>query len=404
MHSNAISYLEELSFLEHQLQLKFGKRIITYNDCHTLSQDVFKKTGSLISSQTFRRFFKLIKSTGCISRSTADILSIYCGYSNFGQLVNQQLDLTQPSTGYQEAEIYKAFFEVEVPAIAKGEFNAVYSNAISGILKRVFSDKYLYDMLIPMISENPTAHNYFFEHFPYISGLGKGFGQGYTLYLKYKKDPEAQVFGNAMLFLSALLQRDYPTAKMYHNVICTIDLALIKHPFVIARYLGTKILNQHINGEADAKQQCIELVIARLKAAESVNQHGFHSFDIEFELAIAEYLSLAGCFDLVIDILLPVYEKKHLITDGMDKGFWLMPMKIMLIRAFAYTNRFTEANELIPLVGEINWLVEDYFNIQLLDAKIRMVTDATEQAAIGSDLTRPLFKTGFSYFEPIAGE
>lgn len=88
----------------------------------------------------------------------------------------------------------------------------------------------------------------------------------------------------------------------------------------------------------------------------------------------------------------------------MDKGFWLMPMKIMLIRALSYTNRHEEAKALIPLVSNLNWLVDDYFSIQLLDAKRRMVSDNAEQSAIDKELSELIFKTKFSYFEPLPQE
>ena len=81
-----------------------------------------------------------------------------------------------------------------------------------------------------------------------------------------------------------------------------------------------------------------------------------------------------------------------------------MPMKIMLIRALSYTNRHEEAKELIPLVTDLNWLVDDYFSIQLLDAKRRMVSDSAEQSAIDKELSELIFKTKFSYFEPLPQE
>lgn len=399
MHSNDISFPEELSILRSQIQRRFGKRIMNASDCNALSSAVFESTGHLVSSQTFRRLFRIIAGDGRISRSTADILSSYCGYPNLEQLVAQHVVKSNESDRIQEANIYKLFFDVEVPKIEKGELNIVYFNAIKGILKRVFDDKELYDTLIPLISDNPTAHSYLFEQFPYISGFGNGFDSGYKLYLKHKKDADAQVFGNAMLFLAATLQNKYSDAKVYYEAICKLSLEELKHPFIIARYLGTKILYHHITGDKNAKQEVIDVVTDNLSADQNVNRYGFYSFNIEFELLIAEYLCLADCYDLVVEILMPVYENKDLIHKDMDRGFWLMPIKIMLIRALSYTNRHEEAKALIPLVADINWLINDYFSIQLLDAKRRMVSDTAEQSAIDVALSELIFKTKFSYFE-----
>jgi hypothetical protein len=400
MLSNDTSFLKQLALLKYEIELQFGMQINNAADCDLLSKSVFKRTGYIVSSQTFRRLFNLIKSKSLTSRATADILATYCGYVNLEQLFFTQINAeTISQDKAQEAEIYKAFFEVEVPPIAKGELNVVYEKAIGGILKKVYNDKVLYDALMPLIAPNPTAHIYLFERFPYISGFGCGFSTGYSLYLKHKLDVEAQVFGNAMLFLAAVLTNEHSVAKVYYDRICLINIATIRHPFAIARYLGTRLLYYHITNNEKCKPEIIDLVTDRLKASSNVNSHGFHSFNIEFELMIAKYLSLAGCFQLVINILLPVYQEKALISIDMDRGFWLMPIKIMLIRAFSFTKRRKEALAMMPLVGTLNWLIDDYFSIQLLDAKQRLTNDSAEMSALNDDLKQLINKTRFSFFE-----
>jgi hypothetical protein len=405
MLSTDTSFPKQLALLKYEIELQFGMQINNAADCDLLSEYVFKSTNHIVSSQTFRRLFNLIKSKSLTSRATADILATYCGYSNLEQLFFAQLDFeNEQEDKFQEAEIYKAFFEVEVPAIARGELNMVYEKAISGILKKVFNDKALYDALMPLIASNPTAHIYLFERFPYISGFGRGFASGYSLYLKHKQDVEAKVFGNALLFLAAVLSNEHAVAKLYYDNVCLINLATIRHPFAIARYLGTRLLYYHITGNEKCKLEMMDLIVDRLQASSNVNRHGFHSFNIEFELLIAEYLSLAGSFQLVIDILLPVYQQKALISVDMDRGFWLMPIKIMLIRAFSYTNRFEEALALMPLLGTLNWLVDDYFSIQLLNAKQRLGQDPADIAAINGELKRLIEKTRFRFFESLLKE
>jgi hypothetical protein len=398
MRSNDTSFPKQLSLLKYEIERQFGMQINSAADCDLLSDDVYKRTSQIVSSQTFRRLFNLIKSKSLTSRATADILANYCGYSTVEQLFFKQMDFeTSQEEKSQEAEIYKAFFEVEVKAISKGELNIVYEKAIGSILKKVFNDKALYDALMPLVATNPTAHIYLFERFPYISGFGLGFASGYTLYLKHKVHVEAQVFGNAMLFLAAVLTNEHALAKAYYDRICLINIATIRHPFVIARYLGTRLLYYHITNNEHCKLKMIDLITDRLKTSPNVNYHGFHSFNIEFELLISEYLSLAACFHMVIDILLPVYRRKSLISADMDRGFWLMPIKVMLIRAFSYTNKSKEAMAMLPLVGTLNWLVADYFSI-------RVAQDPAEMSALKGNLKRLINKTGFSFFEPALTE
>jgi len=397
MHSNTLTYVEKLMLLDTQMHLQFGKRIVNYADCTGLSEEVFQKTGKLVSSQTFRRFFNLIKSKTLISAATANIMSVYCGYLHLDHLASRHAESDKKNTTqFQEAQIYKTFFEVEVPRITKTELNKVYFDVINKMLKRVYDDKLLYDTLIPLVSENPSAHSYLFELFPFIDGFGRGFEQGYSLYLRHKRDTEAQVFGNAMLFLSAILRNDLPSGKMYYDQLSTFDIELLQHPFVTARYIGTKILFHHITGNLAEKQHWITVLSDRMQG--DVNRHGFQNFSIEFQLIVAEYLLLCESYDLVIAILTPVYQNRELISDDMDNGFWLTPIKIMLIKSFSYTNRHKEARALMALVGPLNWLVHDYFSIHFLDAQCKLASDPGESFTLKRRLNRLILKTRFKYF------
>src|SRR5690606_2742175 len=74
--------------LQKRVTEKFGKKIYTATDCENLAHDLKENLNEVVSSQTLRRFFGLIKATSKTSIFTLDLLSRYCGfedYENFRQ-------------------------------------------------------------------------------------------------------------------------------------------------------------------------------------------------------------------------------------------------------------------------------------------------------------------------------
>ena len=83
--------------LRKNIEKQFGKHIKTATDCDNLASIVIRDCKTNISSQTLRRFFGLIKTTSESSHFTLDLLSQYCGYSNFKEFSdacnNQELEM-----------------------------------------------------------------------------------------------------------------------------------------------------------------------------------------------------------------------------------------------------------------------------------------------------------------------
>jgi len=387
------------SLLKH-VQLTFGKAILNSNDCNHLADDVYKETGVSLSPQTLRRVFGLIESRTAASDHTILVLCKYCGFNSVSQFSLH----ANPENGLDhiklhEARIYEAFFDIEVPPIGKHQINREYFNAIRNIVKRVYTDIDLYNALIPMIAHNPTAHEYLFEQFPFVDGFGRGFAIGYSFYIKNKLDPDAQVFGNAMLFLAAILQQDDASIKKYLDAINAVNLKDVKHPFIIARYIGSNLLFHHYHRNLELKNQWLNMAIDYLK--NSPNEHGHYDLNIEYELMISEYLTLTSCYQWVIFILKPILEADTLNTKELDEGFWVNPMRIMLFKSLTYSNRVKEAKQILPTIKIINWLVQDYYTVHILDTKIKLSTIKAEKNELENTLKRLLNKTKFMFFNSL---
>src|SRR5690606_37307030 len=89
---------------------------------------------------------------------------------------------------------------------------------------------------------------YFFERFPYIDGLCTDYKRSIQLYLQ-KKQKEAQIFGNSLLFLSAFLSGRNEELKLFLERLNKFNLDRNLHPFTIARYIGSNILYEQRRNE-----------------------------------------------------------------------------------------------------------------------------------------------------------
>ncbi|RYZ24518.1 MAG: hypothetical protein EOO10_20355, partial [Chitinophagaceae bacterium] len=69
--------------LKSEVERIYGKRIVTYSDCLTLSKEITLRTGFRLNVNTLRRFFGLVQAIYPPSVTTLDILSRFCGFQSF---------------------------------------------------------------------------------------------------------------------------------------------------------------------------------------------------------------------------------------------------------------------------------------------------------------------------------
>jgi len=69
--------------LGNLVSARFGKTITNRRDCEELSEQIQVVTSHLLSYNTIRRYFGIVKGQFKTRRQTLDILSQYCGYNDF---------------------------------------------------------------------------------------------------------------------------------------------------------------------------------------------------------------------------------------------------------------------------------------------------------------------------------
>lgn len=187
----------------HHLQKKvtknFGKKINTATDCENLSISIQTITSKNISSQTLRRFYGLIPSTSKISYFTLDVLSIYCGFTDWGQFLKT----------FQEDELESFFGNSEQP----GES---YWSKSSELCKKLITSPELLLTTHQKLMGYPMARKFFLEHHPMRDLLGTVYTQYFLSYLKYNTNEEAKIFAYGFLFTSAFLTKNDELMSLFY--------------------------------------------------------------------------------------------------------------------------------------------------------------------------------------------
>ena len=80
--------MKDLDKLKVSIEFQYGTEIKKRKDCEILADEVFERTGFMISYNTVRRFYNLAgKQSAPLSIKSLDILAKYCGFNNFRTFV-----------------------------------------------------------------------------------------------------------------------------------------------------------------------------------------------------------------------------------------------------------------------------------------------------------------------------
>lgn len=268
----------------------FGKPLTHSFECEVLSAEIQKVTGCAVSPNTLRRLLGFLESPFQPSIKTLNTLAVYTGFANWHSFTDQPAPLAyEPLTLDGEAAMYLDFYKIDM----KEEADMNYHSASRNIAFRILFNPGLLAKLAPALARNPVSQVYFFERFPYIDGLCTDYKRSLQLYMQ-KKNPEAQLFGNCLLFLSAFLGNAQKDLKIYIDRINQYELAPTMHPFIVARYIGSNLLYQQtINGN----------ITLWLTEAMKWNTYFMRKRDNSiwsypyFQHMMAVYLNLARLFD-----------------------------------------------------------------------------------------------------------
>jgi len=360
--------------------------------CEHLSKQVKKVTGIYVSPQTLRRFFGLIQSDFSPSVKTLNALAAYNGFPNWHSFTEQFSNTNyQPLTLDQEANLYLHFYEIDV----KEEADMNYHNASKNVALRILFNPALLSKVSSSLAANPVSQVYFFERFPYIDGLHSDvYKRAIQQYLQKKTD-DAQIFGNSLLYLSDFLCNKRKDAKKYFDTMMQFQVNETMHPFAIARFVGTNILNAHLNNEN---------VEHWINEAKRWNQFFLQKGKIKFwsypyfQHMIGDYINLCGLFEDSYSIVKTIqhFDENYEIEKGYREALQIIySIGRHSVSSFNYKNWFVYESE--KHFETISPLFKKYHELQAM-AVYRSCVSGKKREKITENMNRLIAQTGFTYF------
>ncbi len=266
-----------ITLLRDLMGKEYGGSISSKTDCDRLSELIESRTHKVVSVNTLRRFFDVMPTSGKPSLETLNILSAFCGYTDFfdfNQSLNErakaaQSDMTLDAVNYlyqalgdtpqfyitlswlikfafrdNNISFLKSFFDLDV---FKGKFDYTqgeFKKPLMDFGLELQSSPKMFDLLVGHYASNPVAQALYFECFVDYDSLVIRHHHAVRTYSQTRKDNEAQLFSLCILFLHSLLLKDRVTCSDLIKRINAIDFSSELHPFPAGRKMACNILFQ----------------------------------------------------------------------------------------------------------------------------------------------------------------
>ena len=266
--------------LKKEIELNFGRKILSRGDCEELSELIYQNTYKDINYNTLRRLFGLAKGT-TPRKYTLDLLSVYVGYQSyndflkryntiddwrdwenvFDYLDNQSTDeliellsserrkgrdfnniIITVCREFMIRKKYESFLKlINQPWLAfkNREYNHVImlGNSIGTLMRKeeipqavqlnfLHSQNYL-DIIYKIYIDYSSFKNYYGKQIDYV-------------YANLKKfDPETQIFTTALKILKETMLNGIEFGRLLENKVPKISQSL--HPILIGRIYSLKL-------------------------------------------------------------------------------------------------------------------------------------------------------------------
>ena len=382
---------EYTRLLKREVEKKFGRKVLSSADCHSLSQEIVQWSETKISFNTLRRFFNLMKADHQPSLFTLNTLSGFCGYSSFDDFIttktNSVPDKEQTDGSGLLNYLVLLFKNTEVSNVNDATYFSLVQQTISYLEQHL----YLIERFQKEIAGTQNGQKFYFELFINIDKLNSFYGDGLRYYLQEKKDAEAQLFAHSLLCFKNWLVMDNEGMEQHHGILYRYELHKAMQPSVCARYFASQLFYADVMG---IDKEPI-LIRARQFYASIVPLKDHYASFYCFEIILSEAIMLTGQqyeeASYYIDALF--IKLKRYVPSYINVA---LLETVCLFRAivFAHTGRKQKAYEILCDIVPIKFcfLSKQYLNILYLQLKSALRNKDVEQ-----EQTRYLIQqTGFT--------
>jgi hypothetical protein len=309
--------LESLEKLKSELLKRTQINLSRPTDCQLLTEAISNSQGELINPITFKRIFGFVKYPFNPSLQTLNILSQFLGFKDWCDFELSCSKYTLISS--DELSVYLSFFEFDSINRIEEHDGGVQSFSRK-IALRFREDPETFKQVIPELASNSFAQTFFIEHFPDYDNLVGYYYVLYEVYLKNKKTDEAQLFGNAMLFLKALWTINKKEAKFYIQRMENITISKDIHPYVIGRIYACKLLYNYFFND----QKLVPKLIEEFKEKTTnlpVEGNHFRDFPAAHYI-FSEALFLTKQYQSCISVVEEAFSKFPIRMEFIRKGYY----------------------------------------------------------------------------------
>lgn len=381
--------------IKQHISDRFGKPITFSNECEELSLHIKYVTGVKISAQTLRRLLGFIKDDVKPNTSTLKVICEYCGLDEVDQLYqsnNNQLT----SIDLEKISLLKGFYDIELTL--GYDFN--YQKACGNIAQKIINQPKYLEALSGFLTKSSVAQIFFFERFPFIDGIAGNYKKHFKRYVQSKKNNEAQLFGNCILFLGAFLTQHKKDMIHYIKLINSIVVNPEMHPFPQARKIMSNILFHHCLKDSEAVYKWKLIAFDEEKKQLRGNTPSAH-FPF-FQFVMADAFNLIGDYEAAFEMIKRAdLDYKRYDNGVVELGYFEC---FDLVRAIAYFNS-GKKDEALRILNRIEsskfiFIYHAYFLIQQKTLELNMCkSQATKKyQKLNAEIDSLVNKTGFTVF------
>ncbi len=376
--------------LKQVVETTAGFNVLNPIDCERLSDTVFRKTKHYISPATLKRFMGFYKSGFNPSYQTLDILSIFCGYDGWNGFIKP--DKNKPGISENELEFFMSFFSRK-DYTKLADHDESMQLLARRMAERLREDPKAFEKIVPDLAKSELAQIFYFEHFPDYDNLVAYQYKGYIEYLKHKTTPEAQIFGNCLLFFRAFLLMDKELMKKYHDILIGIEIPENIHPMPLGRYYNCLLLYTHFV-EEKSLDRIIKHIYSIEKRLPRIGLHfknfpGFHYF-------VADALVLCDYYKDVLKLIDLATKNYKIFREFVWKGYYRQ-FQLMQAEAYYHLNNKEKALHFVSKINpnQFYFISRKYFTARhlLLKTKLGIATKREKE-----EITLLIRSCQFNYF------
>ena len=371
-----------LNLLRKSVSKKFGKEIRTANDCELLKEEI-SKVCKTVSSQTYRRFFRVIVYNGCYSEFTLNGLSQYCGFPDYAafknSLIENEMDLLLEEINTTKSETeYWSISEIICQKISK-------------------SPKYLASTHHQLL-KFPAARVFFMEHHPMRDLAGTVYSQYFQEYLKHETSNEAKLFAYGFLYMGAFLTENKDFMGIYHHKIVETELTPEVYVLPAGRKFGVQLLHAWTKND---DKTFYKIYAEMLKARDFYKEISQKSV-CSFEYSVLEHLVFTDKTEemqfLIDNNTSQLFSDKEFVNQDRKENHeecW----KIMCSLAYFKMKNYELSKQYLSAVNlkklSVGW--EKYYAILYYFVKYKF-DEKDEKSLIKNKISQLIGETHFTYY------